>query len=149
MNTDLVIESRSADETRRIGRTLAARLTAGDVVGLVGELGSGKTVLTAGLVEGAGAGAFVASPTFVLQRRYPGPTLVRHFDLYRLEEPVDLETIGFFDDLDASITVVEWADRAPLTDCLRIRLEIAGPSHRRLTISAPNESQRLRVADLQ
>jgi tRNA threonylcarbamoyladenosine biosynthesis protein TsaE len=130
----VTIDSHNAEETRRAGRDLGARLKPGDVVALVGELGAGKTVFTRGLVEGAGAEPFVASPTFVLQRLYPGPVPVRHFDLYRLEPPVDLEALGFFDGADRAISVVEWADRAPLDASVRVSFEIAGAYDRRITV---------------
>lgn len=126
--------TKSPDETESLGRRLGAGLRAGDVVALVGELGSGKTVLARGLVEGAGAGAFVASPTFVLMRVYPGPTPVRHFDLYRLDAPVDLAGLGFDDGADETISIVEWADRAEIPGARRATLEIEGPACRRVRL---------------
>ena len=134
MSTALEIETRSAGETHELGRRLGRRLQAGAIVALVGELGSGKTVLVRGLVEGAGAGTFVASPTFVLQRVYTGTLPVRHFDLYRLASPVDLEALGFYDGLAEGISVIEWADRAELDDHVHISLDITGQESRKLTI---------------
>lgn len=129
---DVVTESPA--DTEALGRRLGAALRPGDVVALVGDLGSGKTVFTRGLVEGAGAAPYVASPTFVLMRVYPGPTPVRHFDLYRLDAPVDLAGLGFDDGVDESISVVEWADRADLPGARRVTLSIEGESRRRLRL---------------
>lgn len=124
----------SANETRRLGVELGRTLKAGDVVGLVGDLGAGKTVFTHGLVEGAGAEGFVASPTFVMMRVYPGPVPVRHFDLYRAEPPVNLEALGFFDGADRSISVIEWADRAPVPGAIRVTFAIAGETARSINV---------------
>lgn len=131
MNTD------SANETRRLGAQLGRTLKAGDVVALVGDLGAGKTVFTHGLVEGAGAEAFVASPTFVMMRLYPGPVPVRHFDLYRAEPPVDLEALGFYDEADRTISVIEWADRAPVPGAIKVSFTIAGETARSICVERP------------
>ena len=117
------IVTESARDTETLGRRLGATLRAGDVVALVGDLGAGKTVLARGLVGGAGAEAFVASPTFVLMRLYPGPTPVRHFDLYRLG-----------DGSGETISIVEWAERADLPGARRATLTIEGESRRRIRL---------------
>ncbi len=92
----------------RLGARLAARLTAGDVVLLTGELGAGKTTLTRGLGAALGVRGTVTSPTFVLARTHPresGPPLV-HVDAYRLSGADELDDLDL--DLDRSIVVIEW-----------------------------------------
>ncbi len=91
-----------------LGATIAAKLTAGDVVLLTGELGAGKTTLTRGLGEALGVRGTVTSPTFVLARTHPrsdAPPLV-HVDAYRLSGADELDDLDL--DFDKSIVVVEW-----------------------------------------
>ncbi len=111
----VVVETHSPEQTEALGRRLGGRLRAGDVVALSGPLGSGKTVLARGLAVGTGAGGYMASPSFVLIREYAGPLRVYHVDLYRLERPEELETLGLEELLDGmGVVIVEWADRAPV-----------------------------------
>lgn len=105
--------SRSVEETQRLGEALGRLLAPGDVVGLCGELGSGKTTFIQGLAKGLGidAGA-VRSPTFILMREYPAPVPLIHVDGYRLEgapSAVWLDVEWLFD--PKKVTVIEWADR--------------------------------------
>lgn len=90
-----------------LGRDIAARLQAGDLVLLNGELGAGKTTLTRGIGEALGVRGAVTSPTFVLARTHPrdGPPLV-HVDAYRLGSAMELDDLDI--DYAASIVVVEW-----------------------------------------
>ena len=128
-------ETHSPDETRAIGRCLGRLLRPGDVLGLEGDLGTGKTVLVQGLAEGLGVSGRVHSPTFVLHHRYPGPIPLEHFDLYRLGG-IDWVDAGLDEPMPGSITVIEWAERAaPLCDwtTIRIRLESTGAQQRMLT----------------
>lgn len=109
-----VVTTHSPEATEALGSRLGARLRAGDVVALVGPLGSGKTVLARGIARGAGATGYIASPSFVLIREYAGPIRIYHIDLYRLERREDITYLGLEDFLGMSgIAVVEWADRAP------------------------------------
>jgi tRNA threonylcarbamoyladenosine biosynthesis protein TsaE len=108
----VVWDSPSEERTRELGAALGRVLQPGDVVGLVGELGAGKTTFVQGIARGAGARGYVASPTFTLVREYEGRLRLYHVDLFRLQ-PQDLDSIGFDDLLDAGGAVlVEWADRA-------------------------------------
>jgi tRNA threonylcarbamoyladenosine biosynthesis protein TsaE len=129
----LQLPSPSPEHTRAAARLLASVLDdRGLVVGLVGPLGSGKTVFAKGLAEGLGVDpAAVASPTFVIASEYPTPSGRRlaHVDLYRVESPEELDAVGFADLLDpGSVVVVEWADRFP--EALpqdRLAIEISRP----------------------
>ena len=104
----------SADETttKAIGAALAGLLGPGDVVGLAGDLGAGKTRLVQGAADALGADGPVLSPTFMLVREYDGDLDVHHVDAYRLSGPMELEDLGLEDVLSADAVVfVEWADR--------------------------------------
>jgi tRNA threonylcarbamoyladenosine biosynthesis protein TsaE len=102
---------RTAAEMRALGRRLASRLRAGDVVVLTGPLGAGKTTLTQGIGDGLGVRGPVTSPTFVIARVHPplgaGPALV-HVDAYRLGDAAEVDDLDLDADLDSAVTVVEW-----------------------------------------
>jgi tRNA threonylcarbamoyladenosine biosynthesis protein TsaE len=104
----------SADEatTKAIGAAVAGLLDPGDVVGLTGDLGAGKTRLVQGAAAALGVEGPVLSPTFMLVREYDGDLAVHHVDAYRLSGPLELEDLGLEDVLSADAVVfVEWADR--------------------------------------
>ena len=102
---------------RSLGRRLAARLSGGDVVALVGDLGAGKTSFVQGLAEGLGVQdvASVVSPTYTLVNVYPAAGwALHHIDLYRLDSVADAQALGIDEQLGCkdAICAVEWADRA-------------------------------------
>ena len=125
--------SHSVAETIERGRLIGKSLVPGMSVALVGELGSGKTVLVKGIALGLGVARQndVRSPTFVLFHMYQGRIPLYHFDFYRLNQTMDLEELGMYDYLSdpEAVSVVEWADRVPdilnRAD-LRIRLSFSG-----------------------
>ncbi|MGB8267012.1 MAG: tRNA (adenosine(37)-N6)-threonylcarbamoyltransferase complex ATPase subunit type 1 TsaE [Candidatus Velthaea sp.] len=94
---------------------LAASLAPGDVLGLRGPLGAGKTTLVRALVRALhGSDSAVSSPTFVFRQRYDGTPPVEHLDLYRLEDPAELPHLGLEDAFAPDrITLVEWPEHAP------------------------------------
>ena len=97
---------------RDLGRELAARLRAGDLVILTGPLGAGKTTLVQGIGEGLGVRGPVTSPTFVIARVHPvlagpGPSLV-HADAYRLGSIGEVDDLDLDADVASAVTVVEW-----------------------------------------
>ncbi|MDD3905878.1 MAG: tRNA (adenosine(37)-N6)-threonylcarbamoyltransferase complex ATPase subunit type 1 TsaE [Candidatus Omnitrophica bacterium] len=106
--------SNSPEDTIEIGRKLALKLKKGDVVALIGDLGSGKTVFTKGIAAGLGVKnpRYVNSPTFVIIKEYKGKLPLYHFDLYRLDHSSVLDEEGyeeyFYSD---GVTVIEWADK--------------------------------------
>lgn len=133
----------SAEETTRWGRELAKRLRPPVLVLLTGDLGSGKTTLTKGIVAGLGAAAEdeVTSPTFTLVHVYGGgdAAKVYHADLYRIEDFHDFETLGLEDTFaEPAVVILEWSERFPLRSPwpqLRLKLEHLGGDGRRLTIT--------------
>ena len=130
----------SADETTDWGRQFATRLTPPVLVLLSGELGSGKTTLTKGIVAGLGAASEdeVTSPTFTLVHVYGHAAKVYHADLYRIENFHDFETLGFEDVFEKpAIVILEWSERFPLKTpwpAVRIQLEHAGGDTRRISV---------------
>lgn len=107
------IISTSVEQTQEIARRLAKSLKPGNVIALIGNLGSGKTVFARGMAMGLGCRKKeVVSPTFVLMRQYQGQCAVYHFDLYRLKDIHQLEQIGYEEYFyGEGVTVIEWADR--------------------------------------
>lgn len=111
-----LVETHSPEETLILGRSLASELQPGDILVLEGPLGSGKTVLVRGIVEGLGGDpGLVGSPTFGLAHEYPYRDRLRvvHVDCYRIDGPADLESIGWesFAGHDDAITIVEWGSK--------------------------------------
>ena len=99
-----------------MGESLGRVLGAGDIVGLDGDLGAGKTVFVKGIARGLGLEeAAVTSPTFTLVHRYEGGRLALvHADLYRIEEVEELDEIGLWDEASEDVVcAVEWLARAP------------------------------------
>jgi tRNA threonylcarbamoyladenosine biosynthesis protein TsaE len=133
--------SRSPEQTRRVGMRLGGVLQTGDVIGLVGDLGSGKTTLMQGVASGWGSLDPVSSPTFVLVNvyRHPEGSRLFHLDAYRLSSPAEAEDLDVIAMLDAGPLVVEWADRIqkvlPL-DHLQVAMTYIDENCRDLIISA-------------
>ena len=136
--TPSTIVSRSADDTRRAGEALAPTLGPGDVVGLTGELGAGKTCFVQGVVHGLGATTTATSPTFVLVNEYRGRLAIHHVDAYRTESLTELVDLGLLEIMDGDgVTLVEWADKLrPLLPAhtIVVTIEGVGDEPRRITI---------------
>ena len=132
----LSILSHSPEETQRLGEMLGRLAQPGDVLLLCGDLGSGKTCLTQGIARGLGVQDSVRSPTFVLATEHAGRVPLYHIDLYRIEDPREVEGLGLDDYIeDDGVCVVEWADKAISyfpKEHLLIELEPAGEHQRRI-----------------
>jgi len=132
----------SAEETIAWGRNLAQKLQAPVLVLLTGELGTGKTTLTKGIVAGLQAAGEdeVTSPTFTLVHEYGTGRKVFHGDLYRIDTFHDFETLGLEDVFaKPAILILEWSEKFPLEapwPRLRVRLEHLGGDTRRLTLES-------------
>ncbi len=105
--------SRSPDQTRRAGMRLGAQILPGDIICLVGDLGSGKTTLVQGITAGWGSLDSVTSPTFVLVNVYRRPPnqFLYHLDAYRLNGPLDAQDLDLDQLIETGPLVIEWADR--------------------------------------
>ena len=140
--------SEDEDETDRLGSRLARVLQPGDVVTLIGNLGSGKTRFVRSVVRELDADVRATSPTFVLIQEYPTSPPVAHLDAYRLADADELLALGFDELLESDTVVfVEWADRVAAAmprDQLRVRIEVLGETRRRFLFSANgSRSQRI------
>jgi tRNA threonylcarbamoyladenosine biosynthesis protein TsaE len=132
------ITTQSERETATAGRELASRLSAGSVVLLYGDLGAGKTALVRGLAEGLGVSAEdVTSPTFTIMQEYRGGRVpLYHVDLYRLNDPREIDDLGLDEIAANGVLAIEWAERLPQPppDAVRVTLEHSGDTERRVTI---------------
>jgi tRNA threonylcarbamoyladenosine biosynthesis protein TsaE len=110
------IELKSLSDTEELASKLAKNLQGGDVIGLIGELGAGKTTFTQALARALGVKRVVKSPTFTVLQTYKLNSKFRtlcHVDAYRINDPKELEAMGFFDYINdnKTITIIEWADK--------------------------------------
>ncbi|HEY7330411.1 MAG TPA: tRNA (adenosine(37)-N6)-threonylcarbamoyltransferase complex ATPase subunit type 1 TsaE [Gemmataceae bacterium] len=140
--------------TQAFGRRLGQRLWAGSVVGLVGELGAGKTQLARAIAEGLDIAdsRIVTSPTFVLVQEYRAWLPIYHFDAYRLKSEAEFADLGAHEYFESNgVCLVEWADRVAGSlpaDHLRITLEATGEASRRATVEGMGEEYQKLVAKL-
>lgn len=110
--------SKSPRETRKLGEKLSKKLKGGEIIGLIGNLGGGKTTLIKGVAKGLGIKKRILSPTFVLWRLYKTPRGKRikffcHIDLYRLNKPKDIISLGMEEYWwrKDSVCLIEWAEK--------------------------------------
>lgn len=102
----------SPEQTIALAERIGALMRGGEIIFYRGGLGAGKTTFTRGLSVGMGLGDEVTSPTFALVNEYRGKSLsLIHFDMYRINGGIDLETTGFFDYMDENaVLAVEWSE---------------------------------------
>lgn len=128
----------SAKETIGRGRAVGRSLKPGTVVALFGDLGSGKTTMIKGIGLGLGVKSEreIKSPTFVILHIYKGRIPLYHFDLYRMEKPSEVESLGMDEFLSdpKAVTVVEWAERVP---------DIEKQAHIKINIKRTNQDRRV------
>lgn len=129
VSATLHIQTTTPEETQSVGKLLGEKAQAGDVFLLCGPLGAGKTCLTQGIAWGLEVKEYARSPTFVLMTRYRGRLTLYHFDLYRINDPLEAWDLGLDEQLFGDgACVVEWAERAEEVfpeDCLWIDLDYA------------------------
>ena len=128
-------ETHAADETLALGRQLAPQLQG--AVLLIGDLGTGKTTLAKGIVEGRGAAAAdeVSSPTFTLIHEYGVPVQIYHVDLYRLDTVNQVRRLGLEELFDRpALVLIEWGERFP---------EIIPQEHSEIRFTYLSEENRL------
>lgn len=132
--------TKSAEETLRLGEKIGAALTGGELILLIGDLGSGKTQITKGIASGIGVSDTVISPTFTIERTYQGKSFeLHHFDLYRTKE--DRELSQEIDELissKANVVVIEWPENLSSLmrkDHIEIIFNETDDDERQITIS--------------
>jgi tRNA threonylcarbamoyladenosine biosynthesis protein TsaE len=136
----MVIESRSPHETKSWGRRLASMLEGGELLGLIGDLGAGKTCFIKGLARGLSLREEdILSPTFTMIQEHRGRFPLYHIDLYRLEEAT-LDDLGLREYLfSEGVAAVEWFERlrgGAEMEYLSVRISYAGANLRRIEFSA-------------
>ena len=138
--TPVLLHTRTAGETRRLGERIGKLLRAGDVVLLSGELGAGKTVLAQGIGRGLGVGDPIKSSSFVIMNEYEGRELrLYHADLYRLEDPEQVAELALDELASAGVLVVEWPERAEAElppEHLRVSLAYGAANERAIAVEA-------------
>ena len=106
-----VYETTNEKETFEIGYEIAKNSLKGDIYCLIGDLGVGKTVFSKGFAEGLGITEPITSPTFTIVQEYEGEKPLYHFDMYRIEDPDELEMIGYEDYFyGQGVCLIEWAN---------------------------------------
>jgi len=132
----MTVRLADAEATEAFGASLAPLIQPGDVIALEGTLGAGKTTLARGILRGLGHRGDVASPTFPIVVSYdpPGVRLPAwHVDLYRIEDPAELDELGLDDALADGALLIEWPER----------LQFVWPQTLRLTLAADGGARAL------
>ena len=133
--------TQSQEETFAIGVELGKKAKPGDIFALIGDLGTGKTILAKGIAKGLGIDEEITSPTFTLLEVYESDIPLYHFDLYRISDDTELENL-FFEEywFGDGVSVIEWADRAMKRlskDMYIITLEYLDKNRRKITVEYP------------
>jgi tRNA threonylcarbamoyladenosine biosynthesis protein TsaE len=143
-----VIESKSSNQTFKLGEAVGKKISQGICIALKGELGAGKTTFVQGLAKGLGVSEkyYITSPTFNIINEYPVHSLTLcHLDLYRLDSEDELEDIGFDDLLDDThIIVVEWPEilkRISFKFDIEINFKFDKHYNRIISVSASGQSE--------
>jgi tRNA threonylcarbamoyladenosine biosynthesis protein TsaE len=147
-----VVETHSSRETRMWGRRLASMLTGGELIGLVGDLGVGKTCFVKGLARGLDLPEDqILSPTFTMIQEHRGRLPLFHIDLYRLDR-VALDDLGLREYLfSEGVAAVEWFERlreAPELECITVSITYADAGSRRIEFAASGERYAARIENL-
>jgi tRNA threonylcarbamoyladenosine biosynthesis protein TsaE len=139
-----IYQSKNLEETQKIAELIGKQLKGGEIIELIGDLGSGKTTLVKSLVKAAGSKDHVSSPSFTINKLYKTDRLnIHHFDFYRLNEPAlmanELEEVIHDQN---NVTLIEWpgivSNVLPVTR-LQIKLKAKGDTEREILISGPEE----------
>jgi len=101
----------TVEETYKIGELIGTLVNPGDIICLIGDLGTGKTHLTKGIAKGLDIEDNVTSPTFTIVNEYTGRLTLYHFDVYRVNDPDEIAAIGFDEYIFSdAVSVIEWAN---------------------------------------
>ena len=130
-NRNESFKTESPEETQALGEKLGKTLKQGDVIALIGDLGTGKTCLTQGIARGVGIAPeeIVSSPSYILINEYSGMVPIYHIDLYRLENSEEIAELGLSEYVEGDgICIIEWAERmteALPDSCIKIHITLA------------------------
>lgn len=137
---DLCVKTKNAAETFNFGRTLGKNISGPCIIALYGGLGAGKTVFIQGLARGLGVPEQypVTSPSYTIINQYPGRLSLYHVDLYRIEDPEEIEQTGLHEILSkGEVSAVEWAEHLPdgaTKPDIKIRIETEDSDIRRFSL---------------
>jgi tRNA threonylcarbamoyladenosine biosynthesis protein TsaE len=129
------------EQTMELGRQLGALSHPGDIICLIGDLGTGKTHITKGIAQGLQVEDYITSPTFTIVNEYFGKYKLYHFDVYRVNDPDEIEAIGFDEYIfSEGVSIIEWANyieelipREHIRICIS-KLPERGEGYRKITI---------------
>ena len=149
--TNMKFLSNTVEQTQSLGAQFAQYVQPGDVVLLIGDLGAGKTHFTQGLAKGLEIEQVPTSPTFNIMCVYEGGRMpLYHFDLYRLEDPEELEDIDYFGVIESDgVSLVEWGDRfedAQPDECLILDFTVL-PTQERIIAAQPVGARGQKLAE--
>ena len=146
------ISCATPDETFQLGFLIGQQAQAGDIWSLSGPLGAGKTLLVQGMAKGLGFQGPATSPTFNLQHIYEGRLNLYHFDWYRLENPQEVEDIGWREWTSrGGVVAVEWGDKFPKLfppGTLKLIFEFQSEESRRVILEANHPDTMPRLEEL-
>ena len=160
-NRNETFRTESPEETQVLGEKLGKTLTQGDVIALIGDLGTGKTCLTQGIARGIGTAPdeVVSSPSYILINEYNGKVPIYHIDLYRLENSEEIAELGLSEYMEGDgICIIEWAERMAdaLPDaCIKIHITLAdatashGDNETHTSILQSPEDENIRHIEIQ
>ncbi|MGY0374400.1 tRNA (adenosine(37)-N6)-threonylcarbamoyltransferase complex ATPase subunit type 1 TsaE [Clostridium sp. JNZ J1-5] len=132
----------NVDKTINLGVEIGKRAQSGDIICLIGDLGTGKTHITKGIATGLGIQDHITSPTFNIVNEYNGRHKLYHFDVYRVNDPDEIEAIGFDEYIFGDgVTIIEWANYIG---------ELIPKEHIKITIEKlPDKGENFRKIDIQ
>ncbi len=139
--------TQNPEATKQVGKNLGQNLSAGSIIALTGELGSGKTTFVQGMGEGLRIKSLIKSPSFVIINEYDGPLPLYHFDLYRFDNAEEILSLGYEEYFyqKRGVVVMEWAkkikDFLP-REYLEINLKIIDLSKRKISGQAYGASHK-------
>ncbi len=154
MKPSLYIISGSFTETQSLGEKIGRKLDSKYIIGLCGELGSGKTSFVQGLARGLDVpeNYYITSPTYSIIHEYPGHIPLFHIDLYRIRERDEIHETGLYEILDRfGIFAIEWPDFVINdlgTDFMLIHFEIVDDDTRKISITAHGEKSAELMSEL-
>ena len=156
-NRNESFKTESPEETQALGEKLGKTLQQGDVIALIGDLGTGKTCLTQGIARGVGIASdeVVNSPSYILINEYNGTVPIYHIDLYRLENSEEIAELGLSEYVEGDgICIIEWAERMAdaLPDtCIKVHITLTGEntSHADDAVLDSPEDENIRHIEIQ